>query len=369
VDVLGFGKKWRPGIRSAQDACDAAVVEWDARLIVTAWRGRAQEIFGRGASESVGQRVDRLGFSQALMQSPDAGVARFVEVTTRDGRVVSCRMRQSVVGNRTRSYFVDVTAERVADQAACERKRWESLGVVAGGTAHSFNNLLTGVIGHATLLLERMPPTDRARPDLEAIVDCGERAAEIARRMLDYSGNGQFFPRDVDMNRTIATALGRVRPILGTRIETSSRYSPRSLHIQGDERQLEDLVTALIMNSVEAIGDKPGRIELGIVSEKLEAPVEVSTGILEPAAYLKLRIRDNGCGMDAATRARMFDPFFSTKFVGRGLGLAAAAGIARGHAGGIRVESHVGRGTTIDVYLKDLREGVARLTFQTGNSG
>jgi signal transduction histidine kinase len=278
-------------------------------------------------------------------------------------------MRQCATRNRTRSYFIDVTKEREADQAACERKRWDSLGVVAGGTAHSFNNLLTGVIGHASLLLERIPPTDRARQDLEAIVDCGERAAEIARRMLDYSGNGQLFPGEVDMNRAVAKALSGVRPVIGPRIEVKTQYSPRALQIQGDERQLEDLVGAIITNAAEAIGGRAGKIELGITTEKLHAPIEVATGILEPGSYLRLRIRDNGCGMDAMTRTRMFDPFFTTKFVGRGLGLAAAGGIVRGHTGGIRVESQVGRGTTIDVYLKDPREGVSRPTLHMGKSG
>jgi len=278
-------------------------------------------------------------------------------------------MRQSVTRDRTRSYFVDVTAERAADQAACERKRWESLGIMTGGTAHSFNNLLTGVIGHATLLLERMPPTDSARPDLEAIVDCGERAAVIARRMLDYSGNGLFFPHDVDMNRAVATALARVGSVIDSRIEITTQYSARGLQIQGDERRLEDLVGSFITNAAEAIGDRGGKIELGLTFERLDAPIEVATGVLEPGLYLRLRIRDNGCGMDAATRARIFDPFFTTKFMGRGLGLAAAAGIVRGHDGGIRVESQIGRGTTIDVFLKDPKEGTSRLTLRTGKAG
>lgn len=277
-------------------------------------------------------------------------------------------MRQSTVRGRTRSYFVDVTAERATDEAACERKRWDSLGVVAGGTAHSFNNLLTGVLGHATLLLERLPPTDRARSGLEAIVDCGERAAEIARRMLDYSGQGRLFAQVVDMNSTILKALERVRLAIGPKIETTVRYFPQTLQVEGDERQLEDLAVTLIVNAVEAIGDKPGKIELGIISEELAAPLQVSTGALEPGEYLRLRVRDDGCGMDAATRARMFDPFFSTKFVGRGLGLAAAAGIVRGHSGGIRVDSQVGRGTTIDVFLKNPREGAALHTGQTGTA-
>jgi len=277
-------------------------------------------------------------------------------------------MRQAVVGNRTRSFFVDVTAERAADRTAWERKRWESLGVVAGGTAHSFNNLLTGVIGHATLLLERMPPTDRCRPDLEAIVECGERAAEITRRMLDYSGRGQIAPQSVDINRAVAKALDRVSSLIAPRIQVVRRYSSLSLQIRGDGRQLEDLTETVIRNAVEAIGDRGGKIEVKTVAEKRDGSSEVSTGILDPGDYVKIQIRDDGCGMDASTRARMFDPFFSTKFVGRGLGLAAAAGIARGHAGGIRVESQIGRGTTVDIFLKEPREGISRPRQQAGKS-
>jgi len=187
--------------------------------------------------------------------------------------------------------------------------------------------------------------------------------------MLDYSGNGQFFPRLVNMNHAVRLALERIAPLISRRIEITARYSPKGLQIEGDERQLQDLVAALVLNAAEAIGDKSGKIELEIISERLDAPLEVSTGVLQAGEYPGFRIRDNGCGIDAATRARMFDPFFSTKFVGRGLGLAAAAGIVRGHAGGIHVDSQVGRGTTITVFLKDLREGEARFAFQTGTTG
>jgi signal transduction histidine kinase len=343
-------------------------VEWDARQIVTAWRGRAQAIFGRVPSESIGHTIEQLGFPRALGESLRPGAAQFVEVARKDGSIVSCRMRQSVARNRTRSFFVDVTAERAADQAACERKRWESLGAVAGGTAHSFNNLLTGVIGHATLLLERMSLADRSRPGLEAIVECGERAAEIARRMLDYSGHGQIFQQPVDINRAAATALDRVAGLMGPRILVKTRYSPQTLQIRGDERQLEDLIGALIVNAVEAIGQRAGKIEVETMAAKLDSTLDVSTGTLDHGHYVKLRLRDNGCGMDAATQARMFDPFFSTKFVGRGLGLAAAAGIVRGHSGGIRVETQASRGTTIEVFLKDPREGISWGDLRAGQS-
>ena len=246
--------------------------------------------------------------------------------------------------------FTDVTEKRRSEEHLLQSAKLESLGVLAGGIAHDFNNILTGILGNASLVLESLPEADPNRSLLTEVVTAGERAADLTRQMLAFAGKGQFVLEPVDLSR----AIQEISELLAATLPKPARLNlqlAKSLPpVQADPRQIQQLIFNLVLNAGEAIGDHAGMVtvETGVRDLPEGAPAEPPFGRVPPGRYSFAAVQDTGAGMDAATRARIFDPFFSTKFTGRGLGLAAAMGIARSHHGVIRVETAPGRGSRFE---------------------
>ena len=262
------------------------------------------------------------------------------------------------VARRTAELKAEMLERERLERRIQQSRKMESLGVLAGGIAHDFNNLLMGVLGNASLALMQMPEDSPLRPRLDEIRKAGRRAADLCGQMLAYSGKGRFVLEPVDLadflrqkERDLVGALGP-----GVRLDLSlARHLPE---IHGDRSQLMQMLGQLVGNAAEAIEERGGAAGVGNVtlrvSEKhVGQPFEnAHLGVLcPPGDYVELVVEDDGAGMDEATLARIFEPFFSTKFTGRGLGLAAVLGIVRAHRGAIEVSSAVGGGTRIEVLL------------------
>lgn len=265
---------------------------------------------------------------------------------------------------------LDVTKEH---QAAEEHRRFEervqraqkleSLGVLAGGIAHDFNNLLSGVLGYATLATDQVDRGHPVRRALEGIEDAANRMADLTRQMLAYAGRGQFVREPVDMNHVVTELLDLLKVGMTRDTELHLDLSTQRVLVEGDRDQLHQVVVNLVTNASEALEDKAGTIRIAtgqaVFGDKyaLKAPC---TNELEAGRYVFLEVEDTGVGMDADTVARVFEPFFSTKFPGRGLGLAAVHGIIQAHGGGVEARSVLGSGSTFRVYLPLLAsEGVS----------
>ncbi len=255
----------------------------------------------------------------------------------------------------------DAEAERrEIEEQMQQTQKLESLGVLAGGIAHDFNNLLVGILGNADLALADAPPGSLLRETLESIVTSSERAAELCRQMLAYSGRGRFVVVPVSLNDMVKEMGQLLTVTVSKRVTLVFEPEPALPLVQADATQIRQIVMNLITNASEAIGDREGTIRMStgtLVWSGVDAGVHVLGGELrESQSYAYVRVSDNGSGMDNATLQRIFDPFFTTKFTGRGLGLAAVLGIVRGHRGAIRVESTPGIGTTFTVYLPALSD-------------
>ncbi len=231
-------------------------------------------------------------------------------------------------------------------------QKLESLGVLAGGIAHDFNNLLVGILGNASLALMELPPESPARSIISKIETTAERAAELANQMLAYSGKGKFVVEHLNLNKLVEEMAHLLEISILKKIVLKFSFADNLPYIEGDVTQLRQVIMNLITNASDAIGDKSGVIILSTGVMEVDRAYLAGTYVneeLPEGYYVYVEVSDTGCGMDKETKAKIFDPFFSTKFTGRGLGLAAVLGIMRGHGGAIKVYSEPGRGTTFKV--------------------
>jgi CheY-like chemotaxis protein len=234
-------------------------------------------------------------------------------------------------------------------------QKLESLGILAGGIAHDFNNLLTSILGNADLALGDLSPVAPACEPVQDIVRASRRAADLCRQMLAYSGKGRFIVQPVSLNEIVQEMANLLTVSVSKKAALRYELAPNLPAVKADATQLRQVVMNLVTNASEALDNESGVIALSSgVIDCDEAYLARLTGggqHLPPGRYVYLEVNDTGQGMDPATLARIFDPFFSTKFTGRGLGLAAVLGIVRGHSGAIRVTSEPGKGTIFRVLL------------------
>jgi signal transduction histidine kinase len=247
------------------------------------------------------------------------------------------------------------TELRHAEEAMRHAQKLESLGVLAGGLAHDFNNLLTGVLGNAELALMRAPEDHESlRSNLRRIRQAAKRASDLTNQMLAYSGKATVRAAAMFLPDVVEDVAALLTSSISKKAQLSFEIAPDLPNIEGDPTQMRQLVMNIIINASDALGDDSGEI---VVEMRTLARSEIPAGASFPGdqrqvdRYVALTVRDTGHGMDRETMSKIFDPFYSTKFVGRGLGLAAVHGIVRGQGGAIEVQSEVGVGTSFSVYL------------------
>ncbi len=244
--------------------------------------------------------------------------------------------------------------QRALAERVRHAQKLESLGVLAGGVAHDFNNILT-VISNGVALAKRDPSIgSAAATHLDTVALATERAADLCRQMLAYAGKAAFAREAVDLSALVAEMSSMLEVSIAKKA-TLVRELPGALPpMLGDATQIRQIVMNLVLNASEAIGEANGTVRVSTGSGTFGADSfarSAAGGDPKPGPYVWIEVHDDGAGMDAKTIAQMFDPFFTTKFVGRGLGMAAVLGIVRGHAGAIEVESTPGKGTRIRVHF------------------
>lgn len=232
----------------------------------------------------------------------------------------------------------------------------QSLGVLAGGVAHDFNNLLTGVLGHADLTLLRLgrASVDEMRHSLGEIREFAREAAGLAKQMLAYAGKGTLATEVLNVGEVAGEAIRLIQSTVTSRAALSQHIASGLPNVRGDRTQLRQVIVNLVMNAVESFGERRGTVRLAIDSPHL-GPDDLG-GFWKPeppkvGRHVMLTVSDSGHGMSKETLSRIFEPYFSTKVAGRGMGLAATQGIVRAHGGCIGVESAEGVGSTFRVLL------------------
>jgi two-component system cell cycle sensor histidine kinase/response regulator CckA len=325
----------------------------------------AKSAFGYDPEELVGTSVFELLHPDDLARGMEVFAAAVADPTTT--RIAEVRFRRGdggwAVGECTVTNMLDdpavqgivvntrdVTDRRRLEEEIRQTQKMEAVGQLAGGIAHDFNNLLTVIAGYGALALTRAG-SSAAHDDLAQIQRAAERAAELTQQLLAFSRRQTLRPTVVQPNELVRDAVPMLERLIGTHIEFQVALDPGLHRVYADATGIEQIVMNLAVNAAQAM---PTGGALTIATENAHVADTTARGLdVDPGDYATVSVTDTGSGMDPDTAAHAFEPFFTTKEpgVGTGLGLATVHGIAKQTGGAVRLDSEVGRGTTVTVYL------------------
>lgn len=315
---------------------------------------------------AIGEALD----SDHNIQVMECGIRRESEgmlwVELRIGRVDADR---ALVLVRDISEGRNAQRERARiEERMTQIQKTESLGTLAGGMAHDFNNILTAMLGNLEVVMREPGLGDASREAVENIRMAMIRASNLTRQMLSYAGQNNFRLEPTDLNSLIGDLVRLMRRSVSPRVELRIRFGDKVPLVEAEATQIWQVVMNLIINSADSMAALSGSITLTTyhatpAAEELETCHAVKP--LPAGDYAVVEVADNGHGMDERTIQRIFDPFFTTKAMGRGLGLSACLGIVRAHNGGIGVTSRPGGGAVFRIFLPAARDAGGSILFQT----
>jgi signal transduction histidine kinase/CheY-like chemotaxis protein len=257
------------------------------------------------------------------------------------------------------SVFADITERKNAEMEKAkleaqlnQAQKMESVGRLAGGVAHDFNNMLTVILGHAQLGLMHLDPTHPVCADLAEISRTAERSADLTRQLLAFARKQTIAPKVLDLNETVAGMLKMLQRLIGEDINLNWHPAPNLWPVNMDPSQIDQILANLCVNARDSIAGT-GKITIETGSSLIDEEYCTQNIGFMVGEYVRLAVSDDGCGMDKLTRAQIFEPFFTTKGLGEGtgLGLATVYGIVKQNNGFINVYSEPGLGTSFTIYL------------------
>jgi len=341
------------------------------------WANRAfEELTGYGLAEVLGKSTSMLksgkqddGFYKEMWEMIAAGRVWQGELANqrKDGSIYPEEMTITPVpggDGEIRHYIAikqDISERKEAEEEMrqiqvqmAQSQRLESMGVMASGVAHDFNNMLMAMIGNADLALMDLADDHPARESVGLIHETALRASGLTNQMLSYAGKGRFTPESLDLNEIVHDLDRMLRASLPKSTALSFQLAEGLPPIKGDAGQMQQVVVNLVANAGDAIGSAGGEVTIATELVDLDKSFfagTVAAETLPTGKYVALEVADTGDGMTPEVIERAFEPFFTTRFIGRGLGLASVLGIVRGHDGAVRLESEPGRGTNVRVIL------------------
>ncbi len=293
------------------------------------------------------------------------GVLRWVRNT--------CSVREFMANDKLEGCVLDITQRKLAEEARDnmelqmrQAQRYESLGLLSGGIAHDLNNLLTVILGNAGLILMDMPEQqseDGFYASVKQVEDAALKASQLVTQILAYSGRAKAAVETLDLSRVLSEMQSQLQGLIPADVKLRFKLAADLSEIETDRVQIRQLLTNLISNAVESFRGQPGEVTIATGMINVDAAYLARCRCKAnplPGWYVWLEITDTGPGMDAGTVSRIFDPYFTTKLAGRGLGLAVVDEVMRKHRGAVRVTSQVGLGTTVQVLFPPSLGAVAK---------
>ncbi len=335
------------------------------------WNREHESLLGYGIGEIEGRHLtdwhapeSKYAVLNAIENVMTMGRASIeASLLTRDGRSVPFILTGIKFEVQGQLYLmgigIDITERKRAEGEAeklqaqlTQAQKMESVGRLAGGVAHDFNNMLGVILGYTEMAIGRVDPDEPLRADLKKIQGAAQRSADLTRQLLAFARKQTVFPKVIDLNDTIESMLKLLRRLIGEDIDLAWQPGKAVWSVKIDPAQIDQMLTNLCVNARDAIMDT-GKltIETGIASFD-ENFCAHHAGFV-PGEYVLLAVSDTGCGIDEETQAHLFEPFFTTKEMGKGtgLGLATVYGVVKQNNGFISVYSEPGQGTTFKIYL------------------
>lgn len=371
---------------------NVAVEEFDIDGLVKYWNPAAERMFGWTAAEAIGRKLDELflsheeheeyvKFLRRISDSGETPAPHECKFRRRDGRIgiaYSSLFRLDdhlSVEPRFVCIDIDITdriaterTQRQLDERMQQSQKLESMGILAGGLAHDFSNLLMAIMGNASIASKSLPIDAAARGNLALIQQAALDGAALTRQMLDYAGRGERVIEVVDLPSLLHETIKLIDVSIAPGSEIRERYDRSIPPVHADATQVRQVIINLVSNAAEATRATSERSgEICLTTEAVQLDEQFLRGCIggpetKPGDFVAIRVVDNGCGMSRETIERIFEPFFSTKVQGRGLGMPSTLGIVRSHGGAIQIESAIGTGTTISVYLPTQSRTTPRLS-------
>ena len=252
--------------------------------------------------------------------------------------------------NRIQASLTDVTEINRLQKQLQQTRKMEAISILAGGMAHKINNMLMGVVGRLDLLKIHAHKDRQLDADVNEIVGGCDQIAKLVQDLLAYSRGGRYQTEIIDVREFLLHFLEEYEKKISPKVQLIYSFSPQTIHVSADQRQLETVFTEIMANAEEAI-QSSGQIEIEIDTESINSTRTDHGSSIPPGTYMRLKVCDTGEGMDDETVQHIFDPFYSNKFPGRGLGMAAVFGIVKSHGGLIHIDSKPGQGTTVYLFL------------------
>ena len=244
----------------------------------------------------------------------------------------------------------DITDKSRLEASLQHSKKMDAIAILAGGVAHEFNNALMGIMGNLELLKIDLPENERQDRYFEAMKGSGHRMSRLTDQLLAYAQGGKYQPKNMKLDGFVIETVPILQHDLSPEVRVETHFPKDISYINADYAQMQMVLSTIMANSNEAI-EGEGLIRITAEDKDIDEDFAKQHTGLKPGYYVCLTIEDDGKGMDKETRAGIFEPFFTTKFQGRGMGMAAVYGIVMNHDGGISVDSELGKGTAVQIYL------------------
>jgi PAS domain S-box-containing protein len=356
--------------RATLDSALDAIVRMDAAGLVTEFNPAAERMFGYARSDAVGRSMAELIVPPALRERHAHGMARYlatgdsvilgqlIEITgmRRDGTEFPVELSILRIGHSEPPFFTgfirDITQRKELEAQLRHSQKMEAIGQLAGGVAHDFNNILTIIQGHASLLAGAVGDRQDSKDSVRQITDAAERAASLTRQLLAFSRKQVLQPTDLDLDEVVGNMIRMLERILGEDITLQVETSPTPPIVHGDVGMMEQVVLNLAVNARDAM-PAGGRLVISTRMEPFDDASEREHPEATPGRFVRLSVTDTGSGIAPEHVSHLFEPFFTTKEAdkGTGLGLSTVYGIVKQHRGWLTVRSEIGKGTTFNTYF------------------
>ncbi len=357
-----------------------AIISVDNKFKITSWNRGAEVMYGWKESEVVGKHSHQVITTRYLNGVSDEQVMETLETIgewsgeviqqKRDGTELIVQSSVSLLHNAKGEVIGTVAINRdITEQKALEQERaelydqlqqlqkMEAIGTLSGGIAHDFNNILAAILGSANLILEKTTDEKLLRY-ASRIKAASERGAALTKQLLGFARKGKYEVAPVDLHQVIKGVMEILEHTIDKRIQTRIEIIGNIPKVSGDKVQLEQVVLNLAVNAIDAIVPTLDEKQFGTLTFSLKVEPPEKRHFVSSQLYLHLAISDSGIGIPKEIQHKIFEPFFTTKEVGKGtgLGMAMVYGIMKNHHGRVYIDSEVGKGTTVHVYLPTMTQ-------------